>query len=121
MAPNKPFQYTPANITAGIAMLKSRSSPNENGCWLWSGKLVRAGYGSQFSFLGHRSMPHNLACRLRFRGDLPAGHQAAHGVGCQKACVNPEHMTPKLQADNQADRVLDGTDNRGSKCLWSKI
>ncbi|KKN15555.1 hypothetical protein LCGC14_0985000 [marine sediment metagenome] len=71
------------------------------GCWLWTGCILRSGYG-QFSSGSRtdKSARSVRAARLAYelmRGDIPKGLQIDH-LCRNRACVNPYHMelvTPK--------------------------
>lgn len=49
-------------------------------------------------------------------------HQAAHSCGRGFAgCVSPHHLDWKTQSENEADKLIHGTDNRGEKHYAAKI
>ena len=52
-----------------------------------------------------------------------ADHEAAHRpVVCHnRGCVNPRHLEWKTGCQNSADKLLDGTDNRGEKHHQAKL
>lgn len=53
-----------------------------NGCWLWTGRLDRDGYGA--------NSPHRAAWEY-FRGQIPAGLQTDH-LCRVRSCCNPDHL-----------------------------
>lgn len=56
-------------------------------------------------------------------GEPPSDtHEAAHSCGNgNKGCVNPKHLYWATPTENQTDRVLHGTSNRGSAQWNSKL
>lgn len=49
-------------------------------------------------------------------------HDAAHTCGKgYLGCVSPKHIVWKTKAENQADRLIHGTHNRGEKSGNSKL
>lgn len=57
-----------------------------------------------------------LVCEI-IHGQKPTEkHEAAHSCGNgHLGCVNPNHLSWKTPKENQADRILHGTSNRGSR------
>lgn len=62
---------------------------------------------------------HNLVCTL-VTGPAPEGHEAAHYCG-RADCVNPHHIRWATRHENQADRLVHGTHNRGERCAQAKL
>lgn len=56
-------------------------------------------------------------------GKNPSGLDAAHlpGVCHTRSCVNPRHLRWATRAENLADKLIDGTDNRGEKNGQAKL
>jgi hypothetical protein len=76
----------------------SKSDPL-SGCHIWQGPL-RRGYGH----LWHQnrvSLAHRLAWGVK-RGPIPAGIVLRHRCNV-KSCVNPDHLVPGTQSENNAD------------------
>jgi hypothetical protein len=68
-----------------------------DGCWQWTGALMRTGYG-QFTikrrhFLAHRVVYAELV------GPIPAGMMIDHRC-FNRACVNPEHLRAVTNKQN---------------------
>lgn len=70
-------------------------SRDHDGCWRWTGKVGRNGYGvfSSDYFLAHR-----YAYSL-WVGNIPAGMQIDH-LCMVKCCVNPSHLEVVTAAEN---------------------
>jgi hypothetical protein len=61
-------------------------------------------------------------CGLK-HGPAPSSeHQAAHSCGRgTEGCVNPSHLSWATPVENQADRLIHGTDCRGQKSPLAKL
>lgn len=71
-------------------------SRNVDGCWLWTGRVDRNGYG-RFS-LGTERLAHRVAFRL-FVGPVPDGLELDH-LCRSRSCVNPAHLEPVTRREN---------------------
>jgi hypothetical protein len=84
----------------------------DDGCWVWHGAL-RGGYGA-FSMEGKLKQSHRVAYELYNKRPITEGYCIRHK--CRNtSCVNPDHIEEGTLAQNQADRIRDGTDCRGEK------
>jgi hypothetical protein len=95
---------------------------NETGCWVWTGAIRPDGYGS--FWVGGSKSPVRLAHRIAWklwRGELDGCVLHAPIVCHNRRCVNPDHLRIGTMADNNRDRILDGTDNAGSRHPASKL
>lgn len=81
--------------------LMAKVDRTDGGCWLWTARLDRDGYGI-IQAHGNARFAHRIAYEL-FVGEIPDGLQVDHvchradecagGKGClHRRCVNPEHL-----------------------------
>jgi hypothetical protein len=84
-------------------------------CLPWPFSEAAAGYG-RIVVDGKHTLAHRHVCTL-VHGEPPTPkHEAAHSCGKgHEACVSGDHLSWKTHADNQADRLIHGTSNRGKK------
>lgn len=85
---------------------------SKNGCWLWIGGKISAGYGI-FNLGGIPSLAHRISFQSS-GGKLSAEkpfvlHDCPNGDN--KACVNPAHLWAGSHADNMRDKELKGCGN----------
>lgn len=85
------------------------------GCWDWSGRLSKDGYG-RVTIAGKEWRVHRLAW-THFRGPIPDGLDVCHNCpgGDNPACFNPDHCFLGTNGDNNTDRHRKGRDARGER------
>lgn len=95
--------------------------PDGFGCMLWLASRTR-GYGA-FYFDGRMRPAPRISLILAGHAVPGIGFEAAHNPGeCHRRdCVAPDHLRWATAVENQADRVIDGTTNRGERCGNSKL
>jgi len=78
---------------------------NEKGCWIWSGRKDKNGYGSLRD--GHKmKRAHRVAWEIH-KGPIPAGVMVLHKCN-NPSCVNPSHLKLGDQTANMQDRKENG-------------
>jgi hypothetical protein len=92
--------FTPTNFTVTdlAQRIETRVSKQENGCWYWTGALVR-GYGVM-SIDGRTNYVHRTYFEI-FKGKIPLEHDLDH-LCRTPMCVNPEHLEPVTRSENVA-------------------
>lgn len=92
----------PDNLTAGsrrpvLTRLMEKVNIQTDGCWLWTGCRIPAGYGQLW--IGDRMyMAHRVAYEL-FVGSIPEGLVIDH-LCRVTGCVNPAHLEVVTYAEN---------------------
>jgi hypothetical protein len=95
-------------------LMKFVSPEPNSGCWLWTGAVHPLGYGG-FYFRGKRWPAYRVSYTL-LRGEIPAGLQLDH-LCRTPACVNPDHLEPVTQGENQRRGVgFSGKNARKTHC-----
>lgn len=76
---------------------------DENGCWIWQGRISNRGYGQLMCRPRPKEKQVNASAhRLSYEtfvGPIPAGLQIDH-LCFVTTCVNPEHLEPVTAAEN---------------------
>lgn len=72
-----------------------------DGCWLWTGAILKSGYGSIGDGPHRTDTTHRVSWRLHF-GDIPRGLYVLHHCD-NKPCIRPEHLFLGTHADNMRD------------------
>lgn len=69
-----------------------------DGCWIWTASIYGKGYG-KYTVRGKHYAAHRYAYEL-IKGKIPDGMQLDH-LCRNKLCVNPDHLEPVTNAENQ--------------------
>lgn len=70
---------------------------DDSGCWLWTAKIGRDGYG-RFYLARRWLMAHRFAHELLV-GPIPEGHDVDH-LCRTRLCVRPQHLEAVTHAEN---------------------
>jgi HNH endonuclease len=91
-----------------VERLSSKIAADRHGCWIWTGKKDKLGYGkirrggtNNYEFLAHRAV-YELAV-----GPVPGGMDLDH-LCRNPSCVNPSH----LEAVSHRENI-----RRGARCI----
>lgn len=71
---------------------------DSSGCWLWSGKVDRYGYGKVWVSGAREAIAHRVVYETVV-GPIPDGLVIDH-LCRTPACVNPDHLDPVPQREN---------------------
>ena len=75
------------------------------GCWLWDAACMKNGYG--VFGLGREVFPAHRVAWMMLHGPIPDGHHLDH-LCSVRSCVNPAHLEPVPQAENNRRTVARG-------------
>lgn len=91
-------------------------------CWIWVGCKNHAGVGL-FHLDGILRIASRVVLEEHLGRPIGEGKVAAHTplICHNRSCVNPEHLREATLTENSQDRIIDGTDARGSKNGRSKL
>jgi hypothetical protein len=109
-----------AGLTLAQRFQSQISTDNSRGCWEWTGKAFRNGYGC-FYVAGKYCLAHRVAYALTF-GEVDPSVVVCHRCD-NPPCVNPDHLFAGSARDNVQDKCSKGRQFRaiGSKCGNAKL
>jgi hypothetical protein len=82
----------------------------KEGCWDWSGKIAKSGYGAMTLNFQYNIGNAHRASWIIHKGIIPKGKQVCHSCDNRK-CTNPEHLWIGTAKDNAQDREIKGRSN----------
>ena len=88
------------------------------GCWLWTGRLTKKGYGTIWGSGGN--LHAHRASFMLYKGEIPDGLHVLHTCDVRN-CVNPDHLFLGTNLDNIKDKVLKNRTYRGENHYRSKL
>lgn len=100
-----------------IARFENKIEKQENGCWLWLGKLS-SGYG-RIAFKGVVRGSHRFFYIL-YKGEIPEGMYVCHACDVRN-CVNPDHLWLGTAKDNAQDMAKKGRQSCGIGTKGRKV
>lgn len=96
-----PVIFSPYRKTAEDSILEHCLPEPNSGCWLWTGRLNKWGYGIsdwRRHHVQHVQLAHMLSY-LAFRGEVPSWMELDHKCRT-RSCVNPDHLEPVTHEEN---------------------
>lgn len=115
-----PSRLTLTPRGSALSWLQAKASFAGDECLLWPFKSKYAnGYGS-VTFNGHLTGAHRVMCRFAHGKPPTRNHHAAHSCG-NRICVNPKHLAWKTASENEQDKLLHGTAQRGEQNPCAKL
>lgn len=117
-----PFGSAPKKLGPAQEWIEAVAVPyDSDDCLVWPFYRAPNGYG-RIDVDGRPHVASRVICE-RVHGAPPtSGHVAAHS--CLKGhlgCVSPRHLRWATQAENEQDKLLSGTSNRGAQHGMSKL
>lgn len=88
-----------------------------DGCWLWTGRKMKSGYGVFLMSELHTTILAHRAAYTLFCGSIPQGLYVCHSCDIT-SCVNPKHLWVGTQKDNLQDMSRKGRSTTGDKSSW---
>lgn len=93
----------------------------ESGCWLWTGKVDKDGYGTlrRRNGAGGDYKAHRVSYEVH-HGSIPSGLDVCHSCDV-RCCINPSHLRAATRQDNIRERTERKREHRGEQCSYAKI
>jgi Autographiviridae endonuclease len=88
-------------------------------CWLWTASRTNRDYG-QIGVQNRQGLAHRVVYEL-YHGPIPDGMCVMHVVCDNPQCCNPTHLKLGTQAENMADKVAKGRQQRGENVPTAKL
>lgn len=90
-------------------------------CLLWPFTTNGAG-NAQIRHRGRNKLVSRIVCEEEHGPPPTPKHEAAHSCGKgHEACVTKRHLEWKTPKQNNADKLIHGTHNRGDRCPVAKL
>lgn len=102
-----------------LAFLHSIMDTQTDACIVWPYGQDGKGYG-KIRYKKKLRNAHVVCLEIYLNQKQPKGLQAAHGCG-NPCCVNPLHLRFATRSENQMDRILHQTSNRGEAHGLAKL
>jgi hypothetical protein len=114
----KPLRPSPGSR---MGWVEDHANYQDDDCLRWPFCYEPNGYG-QISDGGVNTSANRIMCELA-HGPAPSPqYESAHNCGKgHEGCLNPNHLRWSLPVENQADRIIHGTDVRGEKNVHAKV
>ena len=112
-----PWQVRP-NYLAQVAERFWARVDKGDGCWTWSGPLLKGGYGHTTLF--NKSMGAHRAAWIIEHGVIPEDLVVCHHCD-NPLCVRPSHLFLGTIVENNRDKTIKGHDLRGEQVGTAKL
>lgn len=90
-------------------------------CLIWPFVRDTSGYGG-VHYLGRDDRAHRVMCALAHGAPPNPKYEAAHSCGRgHDGCVNPKHLRWATRAENAADKIQHGTQQRGEDVWCARL